>query len=103
MSYQITCIVNNKWPQLIALPFLFLFLSFLQFLQVFLGQLDDVRRLLLWSQHGGGERAGPSVERLTAGGTRQILPQILIDSFALQEFGSEEEVQGHKHSHQHGL
>ena len=76
------------------LPFLFLFLSFLQFLQVLLGKFNDVRSLLLRGQRRGGESAGSSVERLAIGGTRQILPQMLINRFALQEFGSESEMQG---------
>lgn len=79
----------------VLLPFLLLLFSFLQFLQVFLGEFDDVRGLLLGGHHGGGEGAGASVERLTIGGTRQVLPQVLIDSFALEEFGSEG-IQGHK-------
>ncbi len=79
-----------------TLPFLFLFFSLLQFLQVFLGEFDDVRSLLLGGQQRGGEGAGPSVERLTIGGTGQILPQMLIHSLAFQEFGSEGEIQGHE-------
>lgn len=71
------------------LPFLFLFLSLLQFLQVLLGELDDVRRLLLRGQQRGGEGAGAAVERLAVGGARQILPQILANGLTLQEFGSE--------------
>lgn len=80
----------------VLLPFLFLFLSFLQFLQVLLGEFDDVRSLLLRGQRRGGESAGSSVERLAIGGTRQILPQMLVNRFTLQEFGSEGEIQGQK-------
>lgn len=72
----------------VSLPFLFLFFSFLQFLQVFLGELDDVGSLLLGGQRRGGEGAGSAVERLPSGGARQILPQMLVHSLALQEFGS---------------
>jgi len=71
----------------VLLPFLFLLLSFLQFLQVFLGELDDVGRLLL-----GGEQRRRPVQRLAVGGARQILPQVLVHGFALQEFGSDGEI-----------
>lgn len=85
--YQLT--PDQKKPIPVSLPLLFLFLSFLQFLQVFLGELDDVRSLLLGGQRRGGEGARSSVERLAVGGARQILPQMLVHGLALQEFGSE--------------
>lgn len=74
------------------LPFLLLLFSFLQFLQIFLSELDNVSSLLLGGQEGGGKRAGAPVERLTVGGARQILPQILADRLALQEFGPEDNI-----------
>lgn len=74
------------------LPFLLLLFSFLQFLQIFLSEFDNVSRLLLGGQKSGGKGAGPSKERLTVGGTGQILPQILTDSLALQEFCPEDSI-----------
>ncbi|KAA8590349.1 hypothetical protein FQN60_014283 [Etheostoma spectabile] len=59
------------------------------FLQIFLGEFDDVRSLLL-----GGQQRGPSVQRLTIGGACQILSQMLVHGFALQEFGSDGEKPG---------
>lgn len=79
---------------LLLLPFLFLFLSLLQFLQVFLSQLNDVGSLFLRGHQSVGEGAGPSVERLTGGGAGQILPQVLIHRFALQQLSPEENIQG---------
>lgn len=81
----------SRPPTTLSLPFLLLLFSFLQFLQVFLGELDDVGGLLLGGQQRvGGEGTSPAVERLAGGGSGQILPEVLIHSFALQEFGSED-------------
>lgn len=71
------------WQHPVLLPFLLLLLFFLQFLQVFLGEFNDVSGLLLGSHDRRGEGAGPAVERLPVGGTRQVLPQVFIHSFTL--------------------
>lgn len=77
--------------QLEHVPLFLLFLLLLEFLQVFLGHLDDVPGLLPWSEEGGA-----AVQRGTSGGPGQVLPEVLAHGLALQKFGSEERVTLHK-------
>lgn len=72
-----------------TLPLLLLLLLLPELLQVFLGHLDDVAGLLLGSEEGGGEGAGPSVQRGARGGPRQTLPEILAHGLAFKKFSSE--------------
>lgn len=74
-----------------SLPLLFLPLFSLQFLQIFLGQIDDIIGLLAWvgPQQGWRERSRTSKERRAGGCSRQVPPQVLIDGFALEKFCSE--------------
>ena len=72
-----------------ALPPLLLALPFLQLLQVLLGQLNDVRGLLLGG-HGGEGPPGAPVQGLAGGGPGQVLTEALVDGLALQQLGSEQ-------------
>ena len=71
-----------------TVPLLLLALPFLQLLQVLLGQLDDVRGLLLGGQGGEGPPGAP-VQGLARGGTGQALTEALVDGLALQQLGPE--------------
>lgn len=70
-------------------PLFLLLLLLLEFLQVFLGHLDDVAGLLLWSEDGRGKGGGASVQRGASGGPGQTLPQVLAHGLALQKLRSE--------------
>ena len=84
-------------------PLFLLLLLLLQLLQVLLGDLQDLRGLLLGGAVGGGEVPRRPVEGGARGGPGQVPPQTLTHRFTLQQLRPAGQLQRRKRSQIRGL